>query len=166
MKKIKTIAAALALMSTCIISNAHAEGNIDGMFGYKIGADFDSKGAPKALPDDSLGYLYQINPAKQDQLAYVDKYYVFTTPTSHKISGFMAIKDYKDVMECQNSREKLFSSIKGTYGHNQLNDPAGMIKDKDNPERGIKIECSDNRLIFITLDTALIDQGVKEKAKL
>lgn len=167
MINIKKIATLLALTSTCFASNVYAAtSNIDGMFGYKLGQSFDSKGEPKAITDISLGYIYKLQVPEDKKISYFDNYYVYTTPQSKKINGFLALKDYGTDQECLQSQKSFFNAIKETYGTTGIKESEGYIQDKDNSNIGIKIECVQNRLILNNLNISLTEQAIKENSNI
>lgn len=145
---------------------ASAVQNIDGMFGYKLGQTFDNKGQEKAIQDVSLGYIYQLQLPDEKKIDYLDHYYVYTTPQTKKINGFLAIKDYKTNEQCVSAQNTFLAALKETYGTSGSENGPTFIQDKDNSNIGIKIECVDDRLIFNNLDLALTETAIKENAAL
>lgn len=154
----------LALLG--LIFQASAVQNIDGMFGYKLGQTFDNKGQEKAIQDVSLGYIYQLQLPDEKKIDYLDHYYVYTTPQTKKINGFLAIKDYKTNEQCVSAQNTFLAALKETYGTSGSENGPTFIQDKDNSNIGIKIECVDDRLIFNNLDLALTETAIKENAAL
>lgn len=146
--------------------HASAIQNIDGMFGYKLGETFDNKGQEKAIPDISLGYIYQLQLPDEKKIDYLDHYYVYTTPQTKKINGFLAIKDYKTNEQCSSAQKGFLAALKETYGTTGSDKGPTFIQDKDNSNIGIKIECVEDRLIFNNLDLALTETAIKENAAL
>ncbi len=164
MKKILPIFT-LVLLGLSFQSNAEIQ-NIDGMFGYKLGQSFDSKGKEKAISDISLGYVYQIQVPDEKKIDYLDKYYVYTTPQSQKINGFLAIKNYGSNEKCVSAQQSFLTALRETYGNNSSDQGPTFIQDKDNKNVGIKVDCVGEGLIFNNLDLNLTEQAIQENSAL
>ncbi len=142
-------------------SNSEFE-NIDGMFGYKFGQDFDNKGQEKAVTDITIGYTYKINVPEDKQLYVFNNYYVVTTPLTKKINGFLAAEDYRSNAECLSYHKIILTALKNAYGTKGNDEDPNIIHDKDNNDIAIKVECIDNRLFLANLDLALTETAIKE----
>ena len=146
-------------------SNSEFE-NIDGMFGYKFGQDFDNKGQEKSTNYISLGYTYKINVPEDKQLYVFNNYYVVTTPLNKKINGFFAAEDYRSNAECLSYHKIILTALKMAYGTKGNDDNPNIIYDKDNNDIAITVECVDNRLFLANLDLVLTGTAIKEIAAL
>lgn len=114
MKKVLSILT-LTLLGFSLQANAEIQ-NIDGMFGYKLGQSFDNKGQKMATSDISLGYVYQLQLPDEKKIDYLDKYYVYTTPKTKKINGFLAVKNYPSNEKCLSAQQSFLTALRDTYG--------------------------------------------------
>lgn len=171
MKSLITFFLLFSIISGCADENQNKSGGgeeqhnkIEGAFGMKLGAIFDSKKAigKGELTDGTV--MYQFAPS--NPFRSFKKYYVMITPKTHRIYSIWGIGNFDAQAKAEKEQMLILELLNKKYGSQKkegLMDSLYDVKQVDQGDRSVVVKISG--IMDVTLDIRYYDDKLRTQAE-
>lgn len=113
MKKVNIL---ISVITTGFIVGCTSKKPLESAFGINFGEVIDINKSSESIETNSLT-MYKINPPKK--IALFDRYYIATTPTTHKVHTIYAVKNNTSYSKCLDDVEAIREVLLKKYGNSK-----------------------------------------------